>query len=74
MSFENAWSLAIMGNRPRSNVEKEIVGSVKGYCDDAWHERRPALRSFSLQMLRANDGARQARSSGAWRVETMVAA
>lgn len=66
--------LALRANPPRSNIEKEIVGDVCGFCEDAWENRRPALRSFSLEMLREGDLSRQARSSGSWTVETMVAA
>lgn len=73
-SFEVGWLLALRANPPRSNIEKEIVGDVERFCFDAWFNRRPALRSFSLEMLRETDLSRQARSSGAWTVETMVAA
>lgn len=73
-SFEVAWSLALRANPPRSLVEREIVASVKVFADDAWHNRRPKLRGFSLEMLRGGDGAREARSSGAYRVDTLIAA
>ena len=71
-SFEAGFALALRANPPRSNIEKEIVGSVKQYCDDAWHGRKPALRSFSLEMLREGDRSGRARSAGTWTVQTMA--
>lgn len=66
--------MALRENPPRSAVEREIVASVRGFCEDAWLGRRPALRSFSLQMLRESDRTSEARSSGSFRVDTLVAA
>jgi hypothetical protein len=72
LSFTAAWKLAIWENPPRSQVEKEIVGAVERFCDDAWHNRRPALRGFSLEMLRETARTGRARSAGAWTVQTMA--
>lgn len=73
-SFEVGFALALRANPPRSRVDRDIVADVRGFCDDAWHGRRPALRGFSLEMLLASDRATEARSAGSFRVDTRLAA
>ena len=63
-SFVAAWKLALLQNPPRSAVEREIVGAVEEFAWDASHGQRPALRHFSLEMLREGDGARSAAHPG----------
>lgn len=63
-SFATSWQIAVRENPPRSQLERDIMPAVRGFCEDAWLGRRPALRHFSLDMLRDDDGARAALSAG----------
>lgn len=66
--------LALRANPPRSTVEKEIVADVRRFADDAWHDRKPVLRGFSLDSLRESDRTQEARSSHSFRVDSLVTA
>lgn len=73
--FEAASKMALLRHPPRGSIEKEIVDDVMRFADDAWHNRRPALRGFSLEMLREGDGARSAAHPGQHRaLDAAVAA
>lgn len=73
-SFAAGWAMAVRSHPPRSAVEKEIVGAVEMFCFDAWHELKPALRSFSLEMLREGDRSRPAGRPGQHRALDAMAA
>lgn len=48
----------------QDHEETPLAEWYEGVCEDAWYGRRPALRAFSLDMLRLPDGSREARRSG----------
>jgi hypothetical protein len=67
LSWVAAWKLARLQNPPRNAIEREIVGAVEEFCRAAWHGERPALRHFTLAMLRDSDGSRMARHAASTR-------
>lgn len=75
MTFVAASKLALYENPPRSQIDIEIAADVMRFHEDAWHDRRPALRGFSLEMLRQFDGTRPAGRPGQHRaLDAAVAA
>lgn len=48
----------------RGEQFETVAEAMERFCRDAWHGDRPALRGFSLEMLRGEDDSRPAMPYG----------
>lgn len=81
--FEAAWREAMRAHPPRGRDLGEyaatlfdergrrevcVADAMRGYCQDAWDGRRPALARFGLEMLREGDLSSSAQRVGVIKV------